>query len=144
MKKLLQIVALSVLAANLAYAHSELSESVPADKAVLEAAPTEVVLHFIEAVRLTALSLTKRGDTASDLRPLPGGASQHFAVAAPGMTAGDYTVDWRALSDDGHVLRGAFTFTVGAAPAHGEHSPHSEAGNHLQHSEHSEHPQAHR
>jgi methionine-rich copper-binding protein CopC len=56
------VVALSALAANVAYAHSELSESVPADKAVLETAPHEVMLHFKEAVRLTALPLTKRGD----------------------------------------------------------------------------------
>jgi methionine-rich copper-binding protein CopC len=135
MTKALSVVALLALTANVAYAHSELSGSVPADQAVLETAPQEVRLDFTEAVRLTTLSLTKRGDAASDLRPLPAGTSQHFAVPTPAITTGDYTVEWRALSDDGHVLRGTFSFTVGPAPAHGEHSQHSEAAEHSQHSE---------
>ena len=125
MQKLIHIVALLVLTGPVAYAHTELSESVPADKAVVEAAPKEVMLHFSEAVRLTALSVTKQGDAKQDLGPLPAETSPHFAVPAPALAMGNYAVSWRALSGDGHVLSGEFSFTVGMA--HSQHSEHSQA-----------------
>lgn len=101
--------------AQLAYAHSELSASVPADKATLAEAPKEVVLDFSEPVNLTALSLERSGEAKQSLGPLPAAAAAHFAIAAPALSSGDYVVDWRALSDDGHVMSGALHFTVGAA-----------------------------
>jgi methionine-rich copper-binding protein CopC len=139
MKTFACIAALLLIGGSPAYAHTELSASMPADKAALDAAPKEVMLHFTEAVRLTALSLTKRGESKQDLGPLPTETQKDFAVAAPSLTAGEYVASWRALSEDAHVMTGEFTFTVGmhgagehgaqheAAPAtHGAHSePHS-------------------
>jgi methionine-rich copper-binding protein CopC len=145
MKKLLNVIALSAaLVAAAALAHTELSQTVPADKAVLETAPKEVMLHFTEAVRLTSVALRKDGDAVAELGPLPAGKSQHFAVPARELSAGAYTVEWRALSDDGHALRGAFGFTVGtASSAAVQQSPHADSSDHAQHSEHSEHSQPH-
>jgi copper resistance protein C len=138
MKKLMTVIAISgVLAAASALAHTELSQTVPADKAVLETAPKEVTLHFSEAVRLTSLSVTKQDGAAPKLGSLPAGKSQHFAVPAPELSAGAYTVEWRALSDDGHALRGAFGFTVGGATAPAQQPQRSDSADHSQHSEHS-------
>jgi methionine-rich copper-binding protein CopC len=144
MKSLLRVLALSAsLVAGSAFAHTELSQSVPADQAALEVAPKEVMLHFSQAVRLTALSVTKQGESPADLGPLPAGTNEHFVVPAGDLAAGAYTVEWRALAGDGHALRGAFTFTVGSAAASGS-QPRSESADHSRHSgrtEHSEHSQ---
>ena len=36
-----------------------------------------------------------------------------FRMEVPGhLAAGEYTVAWRAMADDGHVVRGDFLFTV--------------------------------
>jgi methionine-rich copper-binding protein CopC len=54
--------ALFSLMAAPAFAHSELTSSTPADKASVETAPKELVVHFSEPVRLTALAVTKSGE----------------------------------------------------------------------------------
>lgn len=102
-------------AAELAYAHAELESSIPTDKAMLSAPLKEVVLDFSEAVNLTALSIERNGEAKKDLGPLPTDAAQHFAVAAPSLSAGQYMINWRALSDDAHVVSGTLHFTVGAS-----------------------------
>ena len=136
MKKLMKVIAISgMLAAASALAHTELSQTVPADKAVLETAPKEVVLHFSEAVRLTSLSVKKQDGDAAKVGSLPAGTSQHFAVPAPDLSAGAYAVEWRALSDDGHALRGAFSFTVGGAAAPAQQPQRSDSTDHSQHSQ---------
>jgi methionine-rich copper-binding protein CopC len=120
MKTLLPVVALLALASPVAFAHTELSSSLPADKAMLHAAPTDVTLRFSEPVRLTMLSIQKKGDAKRDLGPLPKETSAQFAAMPPTLDAGDYVVTWRALSDDAHVMTGEFTFTVMAVGAHDE------------------------
>jgi len=131
MKKLMAIVALGLLG-SVAYAHTELSASMPADKAVLEAAPKQVMLHFTEPVRLTALTIQKQGDAKRDVGPLPAQAGKDFALAAPELGTGAYVVSWRALSEDTHAMTGEFSFTVGAA---GAQAPHSEPAGHSGHSQ---------
>lgn len=115
-------IALVALVGQIAYAHTELSSSMPADKAVLAAAPKEVMLHFSEAVRLTALSVQKQGESKQSLGPLPAEVNKNFMVAAPTLSEGQYTVSWRALSEDAHVMTGEFAFAVGAGGAPAQHS----------------------
>ena len=139
MKRLLlsSLASLLVLAQG-AYAHTQLSQSMPADKAMLQAAPKEVMLHFNEPVRLTMLSVQKRGDAKQDLGPLPQQPAKDFALAAPGLGEGHYVVTWRGMSEDTHVLNGEFAFTVGAEgsahesaqPAQPPQSDHSGSGHH--------------
>jgi methionine-rich copper-binding protein CopC len=120
--------------AQLASGHAELSGSNPAADAVLGKAPKEIMLHFSEPVRLTALSVQKQADSKQSLGPLPRSASEHFSVAAPELSDGQYTVTWRALSEDTHVMTGEFAFAVGAGSAPAQpaepqdhaHSAHSE------------------
>ena len=129
---------MAALAGQLAYAHTELAGSVPADEAVLEEAPTEVMLHFSEPVRLTAVTVMKEGQSKQSLGSLPRDASEHFVLPAPGLENGRYTVSWRALSEDTHVMTGAFAFTVGAGAATSQQE-HSAAPPHESHSGHSGH-----
>ncbi|HEX7075308.1 MAG TPA: copper resistance CopC family protein [Hyphomicrobiaceae bacterium] len=125
MKSLICVAALLVMTSGVAYAHAELSGSMPADQAVLEAAPKELMLHFTEEVRLTTLSIRAPGGEKQDLGPLPASMGRDFTVAAPSLEAGDYVVSWRALSEDTHVMTGEFKFTVqGGNASHAQHSAH--------------------
>lgn len=108
------VAAAGVLAGPAVFAHTELTASTPADKAVLDHAPMELTLSFSEAAKLTAWSIQKDGGSKHDLGPLPAKMQARFSVAAPELTAGHYTILWRALSDDGHVASGEIDFDVKA------------------------------
>lgn len=109
------LLTLLAVAGQLAHAHSELLSSVPNDADVLASSPKEVMLDFSEPVKLTALSVERSGEAKQALGPLPTEATQHFAVAAPVLGPGEYVVNWRALSEDTHVMSGVLHFTVGAS-----------------------------
>jgi methionine-rich copper-binding protein CopC len=123
------------LTSSPAFAHSELTSSMPADKASVETAPKELMLHFSEPVRLTAVTVTKSGEAQRELGALPSDRQKDFSVAAPGLSKGQYTVSWRALSGDAHVMIGQFTFAVGEPAAasasqegHADHAQHAGPG----------------
>jgi methionine-rich copper-binding protein CopC len=118
MRTLVYSALLSLVAAS-AFAHSELTASMPADNATVETAPNELMLHFSEPVRLTALTVTKAGEAQKNLSPLPTRSLKDFSVASPGLASGQYTVRWRALSADAHVMTGQFAFAVGEPIAAG-------------------------
>jgi methionine-rich copper-binding protein CopC len=111
------VAAAALLCAPLALAHVHLVASTPAGGSVLVSAPTTIMLKFPEAARLTALGIRKAGSTSlQKLGPLPVKPALQFTIAAPALTPGVYTVQFRALDpEDGHVSSGKFTFTL--APA---------------------------
>ena len=124
MKTFVYSAILSLVAAT-AFAHSELTSSMPADKTSVDAATKELMLHFSEPVRLTALSVRRAGEAQRELSPLPAQQQKDFSVASPGLSKGQYRVTWRALSGDAHVMTGEFTFAVGEpVPAGASHEAH--------------------
>ncbi len=111
--------ALAVAVAPPAAAHDRLVGSDPADGSVLAAPPTQVVLTFSAAPLAdlggAAVEVTgPDGASWSDGEPVIAGTTVTQALRA-GLPAGAYSVAWRSPSSDGHVLDGAFTFTVEAA-----------------------------
>ena len=38
--------------------------------------------------------------------------SDEHRITLPPLLAGDFTASWRALSEDGHVIKGGFSFSV--------------------------------
>lgn len=117
MKRILSTLGLMILA-TAASAHARLESSIPADKARVSAPPA-IELRFSEAVRMTSLTL-QQGAAAARKLAAPTSASNHVSVPVSGLTPGDYKVNWRVASADGHVMSGTFAFTVDpAAPAAG-------------------------
>lgn len=152
MKTFIYSAVFSFLAAP-AFAHSELTGSMPADKASIDTAPKELMLHFSEPVRLTALAVTKAGEAQKALSPLPAQSQKDFSIASPDLAKGQYTVNWRALSGDAHVMTGQFAFAVGepiaAGASHEAHAGHEahdaahDAGHEAHDAGHAEHGAQH-
>ena len=106
------ILALLVIAPTVK-AHSPLAATMPADNEVLAAAPDSLQLTFKGTVRLAHLSLARDGaDIPLGKDHLMQKATQH-EVPLPALADGHFQVRWRALSADGHVIKGTFSFTVG-------------------------------
>jgi len=113
MKKVLLVLLGTVgLSVFQVHAHTRLSESVPADEAVIAVAPEEIILGFSAAVRLTAVSVHKDDGAKQALEPLPVETGERFVVGISDLSPGDYVVSWRAIGADTHIVSGEFRFTI--------------------------------
>ena len=111
MKKLTALLALGI--SSVAFAHAHLQQATPADGSVLTQAPANFSLKFNEAATLTALSVQKDGQAAQKIAGLPAKPAAQFEVPAPKLDAGSYTLTFRVLSDDNHVVAGTIKFKIG-------------------------------
>ncbi|WP_410872971.1 copper resistance protein CopC [Nocardia sp. A7] len=109
------------LTAGPAAGHAALSGSDPAAGARIDTAPTRVTLTFNEAIQLSFASLTVLGPDGThyeggDLRA--NGSDLSTDLRALGA-AGQYTVGFRVVSEDGHPIQGSYSFelTRAATPA---------------------------
>jgi methionine-rich copper-binding protein CopC len=94
-----------------ALAHAHLKASTPAAGAQLTVAPAALTLEFSEPAQLTALSIAKAGGAPLKLTA-PSAPASHVSIALPALTPGSWTVSYRALSADGHLVPGTVTFTL--------------------------------
>jgi len=93
-------------------AHTHLVGSAPADHAELATAPKEAVLTFAEAVVMTAAKLESAEGTKIVVKALPEGNVKEAHLPLPVLAPGHYRLQWRATSDDGHVMSGEVRFVV--------------------------------
>ena len=115
MRVFLPLIALvSFLMAGPARAHAHLEKSTPAEGTVLTRSPTTLEMTFSEPARLTALSIQKDQEPKQAIKSLPNAAEETVRVALPALSPGAYTVSWRVVSPDGHVMSGALHFTIAA------------------------------
>jgi methionine-rich copper-binding protein CopC len=95
-----------------AEAHAHLIQATPADGGVLTQAPPSFTLLFNEPARLTALSIQKDGEVAQKIGGLTAAASARWVIAAPKLTSGSYTLSYRVVSDDSHIMSGSIKFQL--------------------------------
>ena len=101
-------------------AHGQLDSSSPAPAAVLETAPSEIRLDFNEPVVPVARSIeiyNQEGQriVVGEALVSPDDPSVLIAGDVPGIPDGLYVVAWRAVSNDGHAIEGAYSFQIGAS-----------------------------
>jgi len=109
--------------APMAWAHTELVLSDPADGAALAVDPSEVLLAFSEELIPSTVSVSVADGTGfvvTVAAPDVDGADVSFPWP-PALTGPDYTVNSRVVSQDGHPVSGSLSFT-GAGPSVGESS----------------------
>jgi methionine-rich copper-binding protein CopC len=136
MKTSIALAAIAALAfAAAAQAHTHLKSSSPAEGSSITASPANIVLKFSEAARVTALSVQKDGGPEQKLAPLPAKAAAEVSVPAPSLVAGKYVVNYRVVSDDGHVMSGTLHFTIdpSAPPSAGKAPDHAHGHEHESH-----------
>lgn len=117
MKRSLSLSALLVLTMALAganaHAHSMVSSSTPSDGATVAASPASIEVAFSAPMRTVNVTLSRADGTAYDVSAVGGrSASDRLAVELPPLPAGDYQLEWRGLSGDGHTLSETLTFTI--------------------------------
>jgi len=99
-----------------ASAHAALVKSSPARGTTLLQHPQRVELVFSERLE-PAYSTVEVVDAANQKvylqdRSLSTADSRRLTVSLPPLTAGKYTVRFRVLSVDGHVVQSEFPFTI--------------------------------
>lgn len=100
-----------------ASAHAVLVSSEPAPFAVLDAAPTAIVLRFNEPVGTVFASvrvLAADGTEVAAIRPEHGATRSTVVAPLEPLGDGTWVAVWRVTSADGHPVQGSFTFRVGA------------------------------
>ncbi len=115
-KKLILAAALALSAAPAwaQEAHGDSAEivSVPADDAVLAAAPAALSLSFEHAVVLTEIQVHGPGHTAIPVTfTAATAAASTYSIPLPALSSGAYEVHWRATGD-GHAMEGTLHFTI--------------------------------
>lgn len=98
--------------------HLQLNRSTPAADSVV-APPSEIRLWFSQVPQAPATSLrvVRNGEPLAAVGALTVDPNDGKIFAAPvdgTLADGAYSVSWRTMAADGHVVRGEFTFTVRA------------------------------
>jgi methionine-rich copper-binding protein CopC len=111
---------LLLITPNLSWAHAYLVKSSPPRRAVLSAAPARVVLWFNERLeaQFSQISVWNAEGQQVDVGDMQVGPDdgKRLSVGLPTLTAGTYTVKFRVLSVDGHIVEAGFPFTVRSRP----------------------------
>jgi copper transport protein len=119
MKRLLPVAVLGalLLPAN-ALAHARLEHASPGFRERLTSSPRTVVLRFDQYVKAFPGSVRVYSARAGVSTVIARTDGRTVRASLPLLRRGAYTVRWQALSGDGHVVSGVFTFGVRArAPA---------------------------
>jgi methionine-rich copper-binding protein CopC len=111
-----------LLAAGPAFAHAKLLSEVPAAEDAASPQPTpspltEIRLVFSESLNLafSKIAVTDGAGREVALGSIALDPADNKALLAPlpaGLAAGEYKVDWTAVSDDGHKSTGTYMFKV--------------------------------
>jgi methionine-rich copper-binding protein CopC len=96
-------------------AHLSVVKTMPADESTVTEPPERVQVWFNQAPSPRVSRLELKGPAGEvELGTLDVDAKERSiaATVATPQPPGQYEVTWRAAGDDGHVMRGTFTFTV--------------------------------
>lgn len=98
------------------FAHAILVKSQPAKDEVVVQSPKQVDLWFNDAVRSEYKAVAvidsagKRVDNHDVEQSLTDGS--HIYATVPNLAPGTYTIRYRVVSEDTHIVTGKFEFTV--------------------------------
>jgi methionine-rich copper-binding protein CopC len=110
----------ALLAPAVAWSHAEMVKSVPARRSTTTTSPPRVRLSFNERVeaKFSRVSVWDAKGSQVDLKDAevdPEDPKQ-LTVGLPALEPGTYTVRFRVLSVDGHIVESQYPFTVRKRP----------------------------
>jgi copper transport protein len=98
-----------------AFAHATLEQTTPGLRERLAQSPQTLVLRFDQYVKALPGSLKLYSSSGAIPVSRVRTTTRGIEANVPRLRKGGYTVRWHALSGDGHVVSGVFTFGVRAA-----------------------------
>ena len=106
----------SMTVASSALAHAALEKSIPKSGEILSKAPTEVVLHFNEALEAPfskiILKDKKGAIIKTDKATVDKAHPETLHLVTPQLSVGTYQVQWSTMTQDGHRATGQYSFLV--------------------------------
>ncbi len=105
---------LLVVVSGQLYAHSKVTRTEPADGATLSTFPQQFIIHFAAKTRLTKLTIAfDAGDSrVIDLSAFTAFQKDYSIPLMGDKGQGQYVIEWRGLSGDGHPVKGQSQFIV--------------------------------
>lgn len=114
MKKYIAIIFVAMTSMSV-LAHTGLTSSMPANNAMLMKSPEMIKVTFDDSVRLVNLSVANSKEEAIEMDFAPTmEASKTFSYDLPMLTPNTYKVSWTIMGEDGHKMKGDFSFMVHA------------------------------
>ena len=112
-----------------ASAHSPLVSLSPQDGASLDQTPSQIEMVFKSPAKLIKVDMLKLTASNNDslFGSLFGGSegdeislqedflmkvAEKHIIVLPSLISGNYSVSWRAMGQDGHLIKGDFSFAV--------------------------------
>lgn len=100
------------LPATLSLAHTTVAGTSPKSGSVLEQSPPVIEIQFREEARLTSVVVIEAGKPERRLEFTPKSSATNFKVHNPDLKSGRSEFQWKALSDDGHVIDGSLILVI--------------------------------
>ncbi|MGM0614663.1 MAG: copper resistance CopC family protein [Pseudomonadota bacterium] len=94
-------------------AHQETTETSPENGTTLNGSPEQIGVAFDGVMRITQFEVTgPEGVVRLESQPGNEEVERFFAKPQQALPAGDYEVNWRGLSTDGHMMSESFNFSI--------------------------------
>ncbi len=95
------------------YAHSPLKSIIPSNGIILNKAPTVIKVNFKSSAKLlkTTLKKVEGSEVILSKEPLMKNSENHN-IPLPFLEPGIYNFKWRAMSEDGHIIKGKSNFKL--------------------------------
>ena len=127
--KIILIVLIFSLKNTVAFAHSPLKVVSPKNNEILSQAPEQITMIFKSEAKLIKITLEKQKNIKQDSMisnffsegngeniKIKENAlmqiSKKHSIDLPKLTSGKYLFHWRAMSKDGHVIKGNLKFNI--------------------------------
>ena len=108
------LVLLFIFKISASFSHSQLSEILPKDNVTYVKVPSQINMKFnslVKLVKIVMIRVDKKEKINLDLTSLNDRAKEHI-FPMPKLSSGKYRIEWRALSPDGHIIKGKSDFEV--------------------------------
>lgn len=112
MKSILLSIYILFTAVTVSTAHSVVTKSHPENGASLSVAPDRIDVSFSKPTRIVKASLSHNKGAPIKLTLSTKEPTKMVTFTPVPKAAGDYNINWRALSKDGHVLKGSLQFSI--------------------------------
>ena len=123
------IVLIFSLKNTVAFAHSPLKVVSPKNNETLSQAPEQITMIFKSEAKLIKITLEKQKNTKQDsmisnffskgngenIKIKENALMQIYkkhSIELPKLTSGKYFFKWRAMSEDGHIIKGNLKFNI--------------------------------